>query len=194
MSVDRTGVKSATFTFAAKPELLVGGKKQPFENMSVNGKTIQGVRLKDGSLARLSQRQDGKWNVTLTASQGKDLSKRTIHIGEGGRISRLRTAEGERFKLKNNQELLSGRTIKLNEKWVKELTKNLDPISPKIEFRTPEAPKKKDDRQDDIVLTERPPTLRRRNALPRLDKDTVQIQIPKPEGQGIPKKVKEKQD
>jgi len=152
MSVDKTSVNSATFTFAAKPELLVGGKKQPFTDMEVDGKKIKGVVLKDGSIARLDKGKGGKWDVTLTASDGRDLSKRSIHIGEGGSISRLGTVKGDEYNnLKDNREMLSGRTLKLNDEWFKKLTKGAQPTLPEIELRDPKK-KKKTEKTDDEAI------------------------------------------
>jgi hypothetical protein len=159
-------VNKATFTFDSKPELLVGGKKRAFEAMELpGGKKIGGVTLKDGTIARLKRLDDGKFEVTLMAASGKDLSNRKVRIGEGGVLSRLRSTEGEKYDLTDtdNQKLVSGRTLKLNAKTVADLTKGVEALGEKIQLRVSPEPKKKKTEKDGDQDQTKPLTQARRD-------------------------------
>ena len=144
-------VNKASFTFESKPELLIGGVKQEFKPIKVGNDTIQGVVLKDGTIARLKEHDDGTFKVTLTAADGKDLSKRAIRV-QGGVLSRLQDKEGHEFDVLPDYKLTSGKKIYLNPDFTKKIKDHLTEHTSTIKLQVTPPPKKKDEDLDEIVI------------------------------------------
>ena len=152
-------INKATFTFDRMPEVVVGGQKQQFKDITVGDKTFKGVQLKDGTIARLQERADGKFDVKLLTADGQDLSQRKVRV-EGGVLSRLRTKEGEdveKYDIPGERwKLHSGKSVRLDSQFAAEMTKGLKPLEPKIVIRPTPPPKKQDGQDDEIVIREKP--------------------------------------
>jgi hypothetical protein len=146
-------INKATFTFDRMPEVVVKGQKQQFKDITVGDKTFKGVQLKDGTIARLKERADGKFDVKLMTADGQDLSQRRVRV-EGGVLSRLRTKEGEnveKYDIPGERwKLHSGKSLRLDSKFAEEMTKGLQPLDPKIVIRL-----EKDAQEEEILITEK---------------------------------------
>lgn len=87
-------VAEATFAFEAMPTLKVDGEVRTFADIQVNGETFKGVDLGNGTYARLSDRTQGRFDVTLFhGSSDHDLSNMQVSVTGGG-VSRLQDTEG----------------------------------------------------------------------------------------------------
>lgn len=87
-------VAEATFAFEAMPTLRVDGEVRSFADLQVNGETFKGVDMGNGTYARLTDRTEGRFDVTLFhESSDHDLSNMQVSVTGGG-VSRLQDMEG----------------------------------------------------------------------------------------------------
>jgi hypothetical protein len=109
-------ISKATITFDHQPQIRVGGQNKPFELLGKNGKAFKAIDLGNGTFAKLKSRTDGKFDMTLFRSDGKDLSKCSVKVN-GGSVSRLRSTEGERFRNNAGPGTLNGESIRFDNKF-----------------------------------------------------------------------------
>lgn len=98
-------VAEATFAFEAMPTLKVDGEVRTFADIQVNGETFKGVDMGNGSYARLTDRTEGRFDVTLfTEAPDHDLSNMQVSVTGGG-VSRLQDTEGHAHGTDNVHKL-----------------------------------------------------------------------------------------
>lgn len=88
-----SGISKATLSFESRPQIKMGGVKQPFKMMDVGGKSMIGVDLGNGTVARLKSMPGGKYDIELISKSGKELSDVKIRV-TGGTLSRMTTMSG----------------------------------------------------------------------------------------------------
>jgi hypothetical protein len=98
-------VAEATFAFEAMPTLKVDGEVRTFTDIQVNGETFKGVDMGNGSYARLTDRTEGRFDVTLfSEAPDHDLSNMQVSVTGGG-VSRLQDTEGHAHGTDNVHKL-----------------------------------------------------------------------------------------
>ncbi|WP_050027846.1 hypothetical protein [Verrucomicrobium sp. BvORR034] len=98
-------VAEATFAFDAMPSLKVDGEVRTFTDIQVNGETFKGVDMGNGSYARLTDRTEGRFDVTLfSEAPDHDLSNMQVSVTGGG-VSRLQDTEGHAHGTDNVHKL-----------------------------------------------------------------------------------------
>lgn len=98
-------VAEATLSFQAMPTLKVDGEVRTFAELEVNGEKFQGVDLGNGTYARLGDRTDGPYDVTLFHGESDhDISNLKVSVTGGG-VSRLKDTEGTEHRPDTVQNL-----------------------------------------------------------------------------------------
>ncbi|WP_050027845.1 hypothetical protein [Verrucomicrobium sp. BvORR034] len=98
-------VAEATLSFQAMPTLKVDGEVRTFAEIEVNGEKFQGVDLGNGTYARLADRTDGPYDVTLFHGESDhDISNLKVSVTGGG-VSRLKDTEGTEHRTDSIQTL-----------------------------------------------------------------------------------------
>lgn len=87
-------INRATVTFNERPEIRVDGKKQKFEMQTVDGKSFMGIKIGEDTYAKLTNRPDGKYDVTMFRAGGKELPDFPVKVNNGA-VSRIQTAAGK---------------------------------------------------------------------------------------------------
>lgn len=105
-------ISKATLSFDSMPQVTIGGQKKEFGELTINGKTFQGVDLGNGTFAKLKTRPDGKFDVKTFHGGGKDLSALSVKV-VGGTVSRIKTMDGQRIAGAGVTRL-KGETLRFN--------------------------------------------------------------------------------
>jgi hypothetical protein len=185
MKIDR-----ATVTFDRMPEVVQGGKTLKFTTLDLpNGKKIEGALLKDGTIARLKRRDDGKFDVKLIAGEGRNLVGKQVRV-QGGAVSRLRNTDGEKFDIPI--KLLKGKTLRLTEAFAERITQGLKPLEPNLVIRSTPPPKKEEVQEDEIIIRDQQPPLKGReraksDSVPKQDPSSIVLGRQRAKSDSVPK-------
>ncbi|WP_018692048.1 hypothetical protein [Algicola sagamiensis] len=108
------GISQVTISFDSRPDIKVGQETKSFGLMNVNGQDIVGVDLGNNTFAKLSNRPDGKYDVTLFKGDGKPLDERSVSI-QGGHVSRLQDSSGNKLANQAHRHLDTMKTFQFNQ-------------------------------------------------------------------------------
>jgi hypothetical protein len=100
-------INQATITFDHQPQIKVAGqlKSFTFEAPDANGNSVsKDVKLLDNTYAKLTKRQDGKYDVTIHAHEGENLSKCSLKV-TGGSVSSLKSSLGAEISNQNSRQM-----------------------------------------------------------------------------------------
>ena len=122
-------IAKATIAFGeAPPTVKVDGQVKTFTEITVNGKTFQGIDLGNNTYA-MAKRVDSAYAVKLFKSDGSSLEGITAKV-QGGTVSRLKGTDQQKFA-KTDGPVLNDEVVKFNSAFAQDFRTGAQIVPPK---------------------------------------------------------------